>query len=52
MRFLVAVIVVALAVLYALTALALEAGGALRHRRRTLAALVALLVLGLVLLAE
>jgi cytochrome bd-type quinol oxidase subunit 2 len=52
MRFLVAVILLALAVLYLLTTLALSASGQLRHPIRVAGALTALLVLGLVLLAD
>jgi hypothetical protein len=46
------VIVVALAILFSLTSLALRASGQLRHPLRVGVALAALLVLGLALLAD
>jgi hypothetical protein len=52
MRFLLAVILTALAILFFLTALALAASGQLHHPMRIAAVLTALLTLGLALLAE
>jgi hypothetical protein len=52
MRFLLAVILTALAILFLLTTLALTASGQVRHPIRSGGALTAMLVLGLALLAE
>ena len=52
MRLMLAVILTALSILFLLSSLALSADGRLRHPLRVVAALVALLVLGLVLLAD
>ncbi|HET9324725.1 MAG TPA: hypothetical protein VFO03_12675 [Gaiellaceae bacterium] len=52
MRLMLAVILTALSILFLLSSLALGAYGRLRHPLRVVAALVALLVLGLVLLAD
>jgi hypothetical protein len=49
---LVAVTLTALAILFLLTALALAAGGQVRHPTGIVAALTAMLILGLVLLAQ
>jgi hypothetical protein len=52
LRFQLAVILIALAVLFSLTTMALVAGEQIRHPIRVGLALTALLVLGLALLAE
>ena len=52
MRFLIAVIFTALAILFLLTALALAASGQLRHPIRVGGALAVTLSLGLLLLAD
>ena len=52
MTFLPAVILTALAILFLLTTLALGASGQLRHPIRVGGGLVAMLILGLALLAE
>ena len=49
---LLAVVVTALAILFLLTALALAAGGQVQHPLGIVAALTAMLILGLVLLAQ
>jgi hypothetical protein len=52
MRFLLAVILTALAIPFLLTTLALSASGQLRHPIRVGVALTAVLILGLALLAD
>jgi len=52
MKFLLAVILTAFAILFLLTTLALSASGQVRHPIRAGGALTAVLILGLALLAE